>query len=76
MTIWLSAEALFCCLQKIVQEIHALNLLLKISASIDIQGKRYILVTKYFRERFDVELRYLDCPYCKSMPYLMELHLL
>ena len=27
-------------------------------------------------ERFDVKLRYFDCPYRKCMPDLVELHLL
>lgn len=34
-----SVEALFCCLQKVIQEIHALYFLLKVCASIDIQSK-------------------------------------
>ena len=33
-------------------------------------------MTKDFGERFDVELRYLDCPYCESVPDLMKLYLL
>ena len=43
------AEA-FLVLQQIVQEIHALDLLLEVCAPIDIQCKRHILVTKDFRE--------------------------
>lgn len=27
-------------------------------------------------ERFDVKLRYFDCPYCESVPDLVELYLL
>lgn len=34
-----SVEALFCCLQKVIQEIHALYFLVKVCASIDIQSK-------------------------------------
>ena len=33
-------------------------------------------MSKDFRERFDVKLRYLDCPYCEGVPDLMELYLL
>lgn len=33
-------------------------------------------MSKDFRERFDVKLWYLDCPYCEGVPDLMELYLL
>ena len=33
-------------------------------------------MSKDFRERFDVKLRYLDCPHCEGVPDLMELYLL
>ena len=33
-------------------------------------------MTKDFRERLDVELRYLDCSYCKGVTDLMKFYLL
>ena len=75
MPLRVSAEALFC-LQQIVQKVHALYLLLEIGAPIDIQREWNILVSKDFRERFDVKLRYLDCSHCEGVPDLMELYLL
>ena len=62
--------------QQVVKQIHTLNLLLKVCAPVYIQGKGYVLMSKDFRKRLYIKLRYLDCPHCKCMPDLMELHFL
>ena len=63
-------------LQQIVQKVHALDFLLEICAAIDIQRKGHILMPQNLGERFDVKLWYFDCPYCESVPDLVELYLL
>lgn len=65
-----------CYLEKFIQKIHALDLLLEICTSVHIQGKGYILMSEDFRERLNIKLWYLDCPNCKCMPDLMKLHFL
>lgn len=64
-----------CYLEKFIQKIHALDLLLEICASVHIQCKRYILMSEDFRERLNIKLRYLNRPDCECVSDLMELHL-
>ena len=62
-------------LQKLVQQIHTPDFLLKICTAVYIQRKRYVFVAEYFRQGFDIKLRYLNTPDGKGVSYLVELHL-
>ena len=61
-------------LQKIIQQIHTLNFLLKIRTSVNIQRKRYIFVSENFRKRFYIKLWYLNSSDSKGMANFMEFY--
>ena len=72
LVILLRQSPIICRLQQVIQQVHTLDLLLQIGATIDIECERYIFMSQYLGKRFYIEFGNFNGADSKGMPYLME----